>query len=173
MTSNQKTWCISGKTEHSRPLYDKTLDKCTVCVSVYNFPSVIEFSAFSSNSFITTFFILVCLRLSLSSRAFIDFPGFSCAYLMGWHKQMTFLSSSAQEVLDRIRHTPFLDRPPARQPYVLLSALLQNALTPSSIAEDILRAITGDPNTFIPNLERLTDYYYTTLLVPCISSLMF
>jgi len=84
-----------------------------------------------------------------------------------------FLSCSAQEVLDRIRHIPFPDRPPARQPYVLLSALLENALTPSSIAEDILGAITGDPNAFIPNLERLTDYYYTTLLVPCISSLMF
>jgi hypothetical protein len=60
-----------------------------------------------------------------------------------------------------------------RQPYVLLSTLLQNALTPSSIAKDILKAITGDPNTFIPNLERLTDYYFTTLLVPYISSLIF
>ena len=84
-----------------------------------------------------------------------------------------FLCSSAQEVLDRLRHIPFLDRPPARQPYVLLSALLENALTPSSIAQDILRAITGDSNTFIPNLQRLTDYYYTTLLVPRFSSLMF
>jgi len=84
-----------------------------------------------------------------------------------------FLCSSAQEVLDRLRHIPFLDRPPARQPYVLLSAVLENALTPSSIAQDILRAITGDSNTFIPNLQRLTDYYYTTLLVPRFSSLMF
>jgi hypothetical protein len=84
-----------------------------------------------------------------------------------------FLSSSAKEVLDPLRYIPFPERPLARQPYVLLSALLQKALTPSSIAKDILRAITGNPNTFILNLERLTNYYYTTLLVPCISSLMF
>jgi hypothetical protein len=37
-----------------------------------------------------------------------------------------------------------------------LQKLIISCLTPSSIAEDILRAITGDPNSSIPDLERLT-----------------
>ena len=75
----------------------------------------------------------------------------------------------AIEILNSVRDIEFEDRPAYLHAYKLRSALLIYAPSESAkqeIAKDILKVdITADRDT-ISDLTSLTDYWWTTLLVP-------
>jgi hypothetical protein len=74
----------------------------------------------------------------------------------------------AVALLDTIKSHKFPSRPSYLHPYTLLTALLTHAPTKHEIAKDIIDNAADD---LVGGLCRLTDYFWTTLLVPCTSSL--
>jgi len=76
---------------------------------------------------------------------------------------------AAFALLDTIREELLCDRPHYRQPHIVLTALLTHAPTYSgkeNIAKDILAETDDDER--LSYLTRLTDYYFTNLLIACI-----
>ena len=76
--------------------------------------------------------------------------------------------AEAIQILDTIKDYEFLDRPEYLHPYPMLKALLIHAPAETAkqeIAKDIIdNTVDRD---ILEGLISLTDYWWTTLLVPC------
>lgn len=72
----------------------------------------------------------------------------------------------ASQILARIKDHSFSGRQQYLHPYFLLSALLTHAPTPSGKMEIANDIINSDGPDLVAALTRLTDYFWTSLLVP-------
>lgn len=74
----------------------------------------------------------------------------------------------ALQILNSVQDSVFVDRPIYLHPYTMLTALLIYAPTETAkqeIAKDIIDITANDGTT--AGLIKLTDYWWTTLLIPC------
>src|SRR5438045_1722429 len=72
----------------------------------------------------------------------------------------------AFQILARVKDQPFADRQDYLHPFTFLSALLTHAPTLSGKAEIANDIVTSDNANLVSSLARLTDYFWTSLLIP-------
>jgi hypothetical protein len=78
--------------------------------------------------------------------------------------------SEATAILNAVKDHAYTQRPSYQHPYILLTALLTHAPSESGrkeIAKDIVDNAANEDGIF-NGLIRLTNYFWTSLLVPCI-----